>query len=494
MGKRIWKTLLRIVLILLMIFSALFIIAFFMREKIQSFFYFPGAYIDTIGQDRFFNESLPSDWEKLEFQVDGKKNFGVFVDNEEVETIYFFHGNGGDLRYFQEAISIFWDFWYNILALEYPWYGEAEGYPTEENIMQSAEILYSLAKEEHGLQDEEILVWGYSIGSWIASRFAVEKNFSTLILESPFTSWYDLAEDRLGFVPQKAFGLENNFDTTQDLDSYSGAVLIVHGEDDNIVPANHTEELQEALDDNVDAIIDPVWDHFNLLDNEENLSKIAYFLENNDFDETGYKVEEKRKDFLDGANYDIYTDSSVMKYVDPNVPYNVLEYIPSDMRKLSSEHIIDGKWDLQLRDEAAASMEYMAAAFYKYFWEKILTVSSYRSYAYQAGIKARWCPDTLCAKAGHSEHQWGLAIDLWEASTSYEWEQNTTLSKYYDWLSRNAHYYGWHNPYTNGVEIDGYEKEPWHWRYLGVELASYLYEQEISFSQYYDVRQKALGN
>ena len=39
--------------------------------------------------------------------VDEKRNFGVFIDNGEEETIYFFHGNGGDLRYFQEAIYIF---------------------------------------------------------------------------------------------------------------------------------------------------------------------------------------------------------------------------------------------------------------------------------------------------------------------------------------------------------------------------------------------------
>jgi len=59
------------------------------------------------------------------------------------------------------------------------------------------------------------------------------------------------------------------------------------------------------------------------------------------------------------------------------------------------------------------------------------------------------------------------------------------LKNYFSWLQENAHLYGFHNSYQNGIEIDGYEKEPWHWRYLGKELASYLYEEKISFSEFY---------
>jgi LAS superfamily LD-carboxypeptidase LdcB len=58
-----------------------------------------------------------------------------------------------------------------------------------------------------------------------------------------------------------------------------------------------------------------------------------------------------------------------------------------------------------MREQAATPFENLAEAFYEQFDEKILVVSSYRSYDYQAGIKARGCPDNLCAKAGHSEHQ-----------------------------------------------------------------------------------------
>ena len=100
-----------------------------------------------------------------------------------------------------------------------------------------------------------------------------------------------------------------------------------------------------------------------------------------------------------------------------------------------------------MREQAAESFENMAEAFYKAFEEKIVVVSSYRSYNYQAGIKARGCPDNLCAKAGHSEHQSGLSVDLWSASSNAYWKSSENLQRYYSWLSQNAHLYGFHNSY-----------------------------------------------
>lgn len=76
------------------------------------------------------------------------------------------------------------------------------------------------------------------------------------------------------------------------------------------------------------------------------------------------------------------------------------------------------------------------------------------------------CSDTLCAPPGHSEHQLGLAVDLFDASTKAEYLSNPTYVSYVDWLEENAYKYGYHMSYQNGVEIDQYEAEPWHWRYL----------------------------
>ena len=462
-----------------MIASFLFIIFFIFAEKIQSFLYFPGAYINTLGKDDSYNEKLPDSWEKIYFDVEKQEVFWVYIENDADETIYFFHGNGGDLRYYKDAITLFWDWGYNVLALEYPWYGKLEGIPTRENILISAKKLYILAKEKYRLEDEKVFVWGYSIGSGIATEFATEYGFEALILEAPYTSWYDLTEERLGFIPQKFLGLEDDFNTEEALQTYSGAVLLVHGKQDDVISHENTQKLEESGGENIYAIIDEDGDHYNLLKNSENNSKIEYFLEKKEFQEDMFRQEKIVEDL------DFETDSSFTKYVDPDISYNELWYIPTDMRDLNDEYIIDRKWDAQLRWEAAKYFELLSQTFYRKFWEKVIVVSTYRSYGYQAGIKARWCPDHLCAKAWHSEHQSWLGIDVWETTSKADWEKNQKLSSYYLWLSQNAHKYGYHNPYRNGLEIDGYDVEPWHWRYLWRDFASYLYRKNITFAEYY---------
>jgi D-alanyl-D-alanine carboxypeptidase len=77
---------------------------------------------------------------------------------------------------------------------------------------------------------------------------------------------------------------------------------------------------------------------------------------------------------------------------------------------------------------------------------KIGIVSAYRSYEYQKVIKVG-CGDTWCAKPGYSEHQTGLVVDIFEASSEGNWRTTPSLMKYYLWLVKNSHLYGWHNTY-----------------------------------------------
>ena len=121
-------------------------------------------------------------------------------------------------------------------------------------------------------------------------------------------------------------------------------------------------------------------------------------------------------------------------------------------------------------------------------WKKIWVVSAFRSYAYQVNIKANWCPDNFCAKAWFSEHQTWLVVDIFEASDKNSWYNNWVLMNYYKWLSENAHLYWFHNTYQKWLNIDWYEVEPWHWRYLWVELATYLFDNKLTIAEYYNLK------
>ena len=116
--------------------------------------------------------------------------------------------------------------------------------------------------------------------------------------------------------------------------------------------------------------------------------------------------------------------------------------------------------------------------------------SSYRSYEDQEQIynelkssKGEESANKIAAKPGHSEHQTGMAIDIQTygstANTFEEFEE-------FNWLKENAYKYGFILRYPKGKEyITGYEYESWHYRYVGTEVATYIYENNITFDEYY---------
>lgn len=91
------------------------------------------------------------------------------------------------------------------------------------------------------------------------------------------------------------------------------------------------------------------------------------------------------------------------------------------------------------------------------------------------------------ALPGTSEHQTGLAVDLCCEATNYENNFDIIQTPEYAWLLNNAHRYGWILRYPkHKTEITGYNFEPWHFRYVGVELATYLKYNDLTLEEYYD--------
>ena len=83
------------------------------------------------------------------------------------------------------------------------------------------------------------------------------------------------------------------------------------------------------------------------------------------------------------------------------------------------------------------------------------------------------------AKPGHSEHQLGLAVDLNTTQNGFE------KTKEYAWLKQNAYKYGFIERYPKNKEfITGYAFEPWHYRYLGQDISTKLYQENITYEEY----------
>jgi len=116
--------------------------------------------------------------------------------------------------------------------------------------------------------------------------------------------------------------------------------------------------------------------------------------------------------------------------------------------------------------------------------------SSFRSYEDQEEIynyykinKGEEAANKIAAKAGFSEHQTGMSVDIQtygsNASTFEEFDE-------FKWLQNNAHKYGFILRYPKGKEyLTGYKYESWHYRYVGIEVATYIYQNNITFDEYY---------
>lgn len=183
------------------------------------------------------------------------------------------------------------------------------------------------------------------------------------------------------------------------------------------------------------------------------------------------------------TEYDYDTDDSLQKYVSREITLQDIQYTPNDLVTISNKRLVLASPSMKLRAIAHAKLNDLAQEFYQIFGDKLVIVSAYRSYDYQKRLK-KWCSDTLCALPGRSEHQLGLAIDIFAATTAGDFLSKAEFKKYYEWLAINAHRYWWHNTYQKWVAIDTYQPEPRHRRYLWRELATELFERKMTLGEW----------
>ena len=218
--------------------------------------------------------------------------------------------------------------------------------------------------------------------------------------------------------------------------------------------------------------------------NIENISRYENYFTKNNFssDDTVLYVEI-------GLDKEFYTDITVIEnYNDEDALVNKYNKLPSnitydDLVTVEKPYSDNGK--RKLRKVAYEHFVEMANAAKKDNI-KLYVVSGYRTEKQQNSlfnnnVKRNGIEHALIysAKVNHSEHQLGLAIDINSVNVKFE------KTKEYTWLKENSYKYGFIERYPKNKEfITGYGYEPWHYRYLGIDIATTMYEKNITYEEY----------
>ncbi|WP_153126443.1 M15 family metallopeptidase [Peribacillus tepidiphilus] len=214
------------------------------------------------------------------------------------------------------------------------------------------------------------------------------------------------------------------------------------------------------------------------IENEEELTLDSQFF--NEIQEVnGKKLIQNPENFLVLVNkeYSLNDDYAPKDLVRPNVAFSFgfLEQEKALMRK-----------------EAARALEQMFQEA-KLNGIELYAVSAYRSFERQKMIfdaeinrVGREKAIEAVAYPGQSEHQTGLAVDISSKSVNLLLIQEFENTPEGKWLALNAHHYGFILRYPKGKEeITGYKFEPWHFRYVGKDLAEILYEKGLTLEEYF---------
>lgn len=201
----------------------------------------------------FFPEVLSKDY-KYHFPGNYQEIFYTTNDGEEINALHFTvdepkgivfysHGNAGSLRTWGYVADDFNMHGYDLLIYDYRSYGKSSGKITEENLYQDAEMIYMALKTKY--DERNIIVFGRSIGTGIASKIASAHNPKLLILESPYYNLTDLAKKIFPFLPSSIVNYK--FRNDLHIQQASCPIVIFHGTMDEVIYFESSKKLEKSF-------------------------------------------------------------------------------------------------------------------------------------------------------------------------------------------------------------------------------------------------------
>jgi len=253
-------------LLLLFIVSIYFFILVFTYIFQRSLLYHPK-------ENNYFGDELTVSVERVKIKTRDSIELLSWHHNKNLsnyKTILFLHGNAGSLENRIHKINHFKDMNVNFLLIAWRGFNGNKGKPTEKGLYEDARSALVWLKSK-GVKENNIIIYGESLGTGVATEIAQNKNFAGIILESPFTSMIDAGKNKYPYLPVKLL-LKDKYESKKKIKNIISPILVMHGKVDNIVPFYMGKKMYELANE-------PKYSYFSEYDNHmmeynENLLKV----------------------------------------------------------------------------------------------------------------------------------------------------------------------------------------------------------------------------
>ena len=251
MFKKFRNNLLQIILVIFFIYFLILVFLYFYQRNLL---YHPN-------ENNYSEDKISVDIENVRIKTsDNIELLGWYHEKnlKDFKTLIFFHGNAGSLENRIHKLNHFRDMNINFLIIAWRGFSGNKGNPSEQGLYEDGKSAIDWLIKK-GVSEKNLILYGESLGTGVATHLAQNKNFAGVILETPFTSMIDAAKKFYPYIPVKLL-LKDKFENYKKIKNINLPILIMHGEIDQLVPFSMGKKIYEIANE-------PKYSYFTKYDN-----------------------------------------------------------------------------------------------------------------------------------------------------------------------------------------------------------------------------------
>ena len=260
MLKKFRKNLLQLILIIFFLYFFVLVFLYFYQRNLL---YLPN-------ENNYSGDKISVDIQKVKIPTsDNIELLGWYHEKnlKDHKTLVYFHGNAGSLENRIHKLNHFKNMNINFLIIAWRGFSGNNGKPSEEGLyIDGKSAIDWLIKK--GVDENNLILYGESLGTGVATHLAQNKNYAGVILETPFTSMIDTAKKFYPYIPVSLL-LKDKFENYKKIKNINSPILVMHGEVDQIVPFFMGKKIYELANEPKYSYFTKYDDH--MMEYDENL-------------------------------------------------------------------------------------------------------------------------------------------------------------------------------------------------------------------------------